>query len=41
MRLDMAHVLFMDLVGYSRLPLEEQNQRIEALQEVVRGRETV
>ena len=41
MRLDMAHVLFMDLVGYSRLPLEEQNQRIEALQEVVRGREAV
>jgi predicted ATPase/class 3 adenylate cyclase len=36
-RLEMAHVLFMDLVGYSRLPLEEQNRRIGALQETVRG----
>lgn len=34
-RLEMAHVLFMDLVGYSRLPLAEQSQRIEALQDIV------
>ena len=35
-RLEMAHVLFMDLVGYSRLSVEEQSQRIGALQEIVR-----
>ena len=36
-RLDMAHVLFMDLVGYSRLTIEEQNERIGDLQDIVRG----
>ena len=36
-RLEMAHVLFLDLVGYSRLPLEEQNRSIAALQDIVRG----
>ena len=36
-RLEMAHVLFMDLVGYSRLSVEEQSQRIGALQEIVRS----
>jgi len=36
-RLDMAHVLFMDLVGYSRLSLEEQSRRIGTLQEIVRS----
>jgi predicted ATPase/class 3 adenylate cyclase len=39
-RLEMAHVLFMDLVGYSRLPLEEQNRSIAALQDIVRGLRT-
>jgi predicted ATPase/tetratricopeptide (TPR) repeat protein len=39
-RVEIAHVLFMDLVGYSRLPLEEQNRRIGALQEVVRAAPT-
>jgi class 3 adenylate cyclase len=34
-RVEMAHVLFMDLVGYSRLPLEEQNRRVGAVQEIV------
>ena len=37
-RLEMAHVLFMDLVGYSRLSIEEQHSRIGALQELVRLR---
>ncbi|MEO2004256.1 MAG: adenylate/guanylate cyclase domain-containing protein, partial [Candidatus Poribacteria bacterium] len=36
-RLEMAHVLFMDLVGYSRLSVEEQSRRIGALQEIVRS----
>ncbi|MBT3270980.1 hypothetical protein HN371_27815 [Candidatus Poribacteria bacterium] len=35
-RLEMAHVLFMDLVGYSRLSVEEQGRRIGALQDIVR-----
>ncbi|MAF09641.1 hypothetical protein CMK11_04250 [Candidatus Poribacteria bacterium] len=35
--LEMAHVLFMDLVGYSRLSVEEQSRRIGALQEIVRS----
>ncbi|MAF10780.1 hypothetical protein CMK11_10030, partial [Candidatus Poribacteria bacterium] len=36
-RLEVAHVLFMDLVGYSRLAVEEQSRRIAALQDIVRG----
>lgn len=35
-RTEMAHVLFMDMVGYSRLPLGEQNRRVGALQDIVR-----
>ncbi|MBT3271372.1 AAA family ATPase [Candidatus Poribacteria bacterium] len=35
-RLEVAHVLFMDLVGYSRLTVEEQSRRIGALQDIVR-----
>ncbi len=38
-RLEVGHVLFMDLVGYSALKIEEQKQVIEELQEVVRGTE--
>ena len=34
--LEIAHVLFMDLVGYSRLPIDSQTRRIEELQTVVR-----
>ncbi|MEO2004536.1 MAG: AAA family ATPase, partial [Candidatus Poribacteria bacterium] len=35
-RLEVAHVLFMDLVGYSRLTVEDQGRRIAALQDIVR-----
>jgi len=38
--LEIAHVLFMDLVGYSRLPMEEQRRQLAELQELVRGSET-
>lgn len=38
-RLDIAHVLFMDLVGYSRVPLEEQLRRVTDLQAIVRQTE--
>jgi len=35
--LEMAHVLFMDLVGYSALPMDQQSRRIQKLQEIVKG----
>lgn len=35
-RLEVAHVLFMDLVGYSRLTVEDQGRGIATLQESVR-----
>jgi predicted ATPase len=35
-RLEVAHVLFMDLVGYSRLTIEDQSRRIATLQDIVR-----
>ena len=38
--IEIAHVLFMDLVGYSRLPLEDQDTWIDALQNIVRDSET-
>jgi serine/threonine-protein kinase len=36
-----GHVLFMDLVGYSKLLLDEQRQYMEQLTEIVRGTEQV
>jgi tRNA A-37 threonylcarbamoyl transferase component Bud32/class 3 adenylate cyclase len=35
--LDTAHVLFMDIVGYSTLLIDGQTERLKELQEVVRG----
>jgi eukaryotic-like serine/threonine-protein kinase len=35
--LEMAHVLFLDIVGYSRLPMDQQQRVIHDLQEAVRG----
>jgi len=35
--LEVAHVLFMDLVGYSRLPMEEQHRLTGQLKELVRS----
>jgi TolB-like protein/Tfp pilus assembly protein PilF len=40
-RLKIGHVLFMDLVGYSTLLLDEQRQYLEQLSEIVRGSEQV
>ena len=34
--LEMAHILFLDIVGYSRLPMEQQEESLRQLQEVVR-----
>jgi serine/threonine protein kinase/tetratricopeptide (TPR) repeat protein len=36
---DIAHVLFCDIVGYSILPIDRQKQMISALQEIVRQTE--
>src|SRR5882724_1876438 len=35
--LELAHVLFIDIVGYSKLPINEQRALVERLNEVVRG----
>jgi hypothetical protein len=37
--LEIAHVLFIDVVGYSRLSANEQHARIGELNEVVRSSE--
>src|ERR1700757_3492454 len=39
LRLEIAHVLFIDIVGYSKLRVNEQSAQIEKLREVVRGTE--
>src|SRR6266853_2255976 len=35
--LEIAHVLFTDIVGYSKLPIHEQRALIERLNDIVRG----
>jgi TolB-like protein len=37
LRLEIAHVLFIDIVGYSRLRTDEQSAQIGTLREIVRG----
>ena len=39
LRLEIAHVLFIDIVGYSKLRTNEQSAQIERLREIVRGTE--
>ncbi len=39
LRLEIAHVLFIDIVGYSKLRTNEQSAQIETLREIVRGSE--
>ena len=40
-RLEIGHVLFMDLVGYSKLLLDEQRERLQRLTDIVRNSEQV
>jgi TolB-like protein/Tfp pilus assembly protein PilF len=40
-RMEIGHVLFMDLVGYSKLLLDEQRELLERLTEIVRSTEQV
>jgi TolB-like protein/class 3 adenylate cyclase/Tfp pilus assembly protein PilF len=39
LRLEIAHVLFIDIVGYSKLRINEQSAQIDALRKIVRGTE--
>ena len=39
LRLEIAHVLFMDIVGYSRLLIDEQTETMEELNQIVRKTE--
>jgi TolB-like protein/Tfp pilus assembly protein PilF/class 3 adenylate cyclase len=39
LRLEIAHVLFIDIVGYSKLRTTEQSAQIQKLHEIVRGAE--
>jgi len=39
--LETAHVLFMDIVGYSKLLIDEQTDRLQQLQEIVRNTDEV
>ena len=39
LRLEIAHVLFIDIVGYSKLRINDQSAQIQKLREIVRGTE--
>ena len=38
-RLEIAHVLFMDIVGYSKLLTDEQSEALQELNQIVRSTE--
>ena len=40
-KLQIGHVLFIDIVGYSKLLIHEQSERLRTLNEIVRGTEQV
>jgi len=39
LHLEIGYVLFIDIVGYSKLLINEQSERIQELREIVRGTE--
>jgi TolB-like protein/class 3 adenylate cyclase len=39
LKFDIGHVLFIDIVGYSKLLIAEQSEQIQTLREIVRGTE--
>jgi TolB-like protein/Tfp pilus assembly protein PilF/class 3 adenylate cyclase len=39
LKFEIGHVLFIDIVGYSKLLIDEQSERIQELREIVRGTE--
>jgi len=40
-RLEIAHVLFMDIVDYSKLLTDEQSEALQELNQIVRNTEAV
>src|SRR6201987_5450425 len=40
-KFDIGHVLFIDIVGYSKVLINEQSEQIQKLKEIVRGTEQV
>src|SRR6516225_11135067 len=40
-KLEIGHVLFIDIVGYSKLLINEQSEQLQTLKEIVRGTEQV
>ena len=40
-KFEIGHVLFIDIVGYSKLLINEQSERVQKLKEIVRGTEQV
>jgi hypothetical protein len=36
-KFEIGHVLFIDIVGYSKLLIDEQRERLQALNEIVRN----
>src|SRR5712672_3170583 len=40
-KFEIGHVLFIDIVGYSKLLITEQSEQIQTLKEIVRGTEQV
>jgi len=40
-KFEIGHVLFIDIVGYSKLMINEQSEQIRTLREIVRGTEQV
>ena len=36
-KLEIAHVLFMDIVGYSKLLIDDQRKLLDALNQIVRS----
>src|SRR5713226_6955463 len=41
LKFEIGHVLFIDIVGYSKLLITEQSEQIQRLKEIVRGTEQV
>jgi hypothetical protein len=40
-KFEIGHVLFVDIVGYSKLLINEQSEQIQTLKQIVRGAEQV
>ena len=38
-KFEIGHVLFIDIVGYSKLLIHEQSEQMQTLREIVRGTE--